>query len=133
MCEPTTAIAVASAIAGGISAYADVKATNAAARAEEAAAKDAYALDTMAIEERGLQSQRQLTTEAFDRQRQALRDRSKILVGAGEDGIGGNTLLREMSQSYLKESYDTGIMSKNHESASFANQLQAQQTWATRE
>lgn len=109
---------------GAASSYSQQKAANKQAKVSKLAARRAAASDYAALAEQALQMYQAANVEAFDRRRQALKERSRILVSAGEAGVGGNSLTRQIAQSMFDESYDLGIRSTNIESYALQNKRQ---------
>jgi hypothetical protein len=52
-------------------------------------------------------------TDQFERKRQALKEQAQIRVSQGESGIFGNTALKELSNSVVQKSWDSGIIGWN--------------------
>lgn len=71
------------------------------------------------LEEQQSQIDEQFQLQAFERQRQALRERAKIRVAAGESGVSGNELARELGDSEMQAAWDTGILRTNNENDRF--------------
>jgi len=117
-------LGIGSLMLGAASSYSQQKAANKQAKAAKLAASRAAASDYAALAEQALQMYQAANVEAFDRRRQALKDRSRILVSAGEAGVGGNSLTRQIAQSMFDESYDLGIWSTNIESYALQNKRQ---------
>lgn len=137
MCVPAAAAAGANllipigmAVVNGISSFAQVRGQNLQAAAEAQAATRAYNMDLQALMERSRQLQSSFDTQALERSRQALRERAKIAVAAGEANVGGRSLLREISNSLFQESYDIGIQKENLENRQAQTSLQAQGLFA---
>lgn len=130
MCVPSGYIAPALATISAISSLAQIQMQNAQAQAEEAAARQAYAYDMAALQERARQFQQAFDLEAFERARQGLRERARIAVAAGEAGVGGRSLLREIANSMFQEAYDIGVMQENLENRLAQSELQAQGLFA---
>jgi len=80
----------------------------------KAAAKQAE-LDYQILEEQKQEIKEQAELEAFERQRQALREEAKIRVAAGEAGVLGNSILRQLNNSLLQAGYDIDIIEANKE------------------
>lgn len=116
MCEPTTAAAIALTTAAAIGGYAEAKARNAQAKAEQQAAKADAVFDLAALDLRRHQINRASDLEIFERQRQALRERSRIAVAAGEAGVVGNSPARLIAQAMLDAAHDIGVHQANRES-----------------
>lgn len=133
MCEPVTATALAIGTAAAVSSYAESKARNAQAKAEEQAAKSAAAYDKTAIDLRRHQINRSVDLEIFERQRQALRERSRIAVAAGEAGVAGNSPARMIAQSMLDAAHDIGVHQANRESLIAQTMLEEQAIKAGRD
>lgn len=117
-------LGIGSLLLGAASGYSQQKATNKQAEASKLAARRAAASDYAALAEQALQMYQAVNVETFDRRRQALKDRSRILVSAGEAGVGGNSLTRQIAQSMFDESYDLGIRSTSIENYALQNRRQ---------
>lgn len=87
---------------------------NKMAEASAKAANQAAVLDYSIMEQRRQQLSQDASIEATERQRQGLRERSKILVAAGEAGVlGGTSPLRELNTSLINQGYDQSIIGVN--------------------
>ena len=132
MCEPIAATAIVASAATAIGNYAQIKAQNAQAKAEMKAAKNAALYDTLALEMRRHQINQSTDLEIFERQRQALRERSRIAVAAGEAGVAGNSPARMIAQSILDASFDIGVRQSNRESNLLQTKLDEEAVKATK-
>lgn len=139
MCAPIAAVAagaqtlipLALGAISGVSTLGQIQQGNLQAAAEMEAANRAAALDYAALLERSRQLSQSADLESFERARQALRERAKITVAAGEANVGGRSLLRELSNSLFQESYDIGIHRANLRARQAQTALQAQGVYAT--
>jgi hypothetical protein len=129
--NPMLALQLGSMAISGISSFFGQKAENKQASAQMEAAFRAANWDMRALEDRALQQEQAVGLEMFERQRQALRERAKILTAAGEAGVSGSSVLRQINQSMLDESYDIGIQQTNLENALSQTNLQAQNVVST--
>jgi hypothetical protein len=87
--------------------------TNKTAEAAAQNAVRAANYDYQLLNLRQQQVNEKAAQQAFERQRQGLRERSKVLVATGEAGVLGNTPLREMYNTMFQTGYDTGIIEQN--------------------
>lgn len=126
MCVPAGAIAPALATISAIGTAAQIAAQNVQSQMDELAALRAYNMDILALQERARQTQAAYDLEAFERSRQALRERARIAVAAGEAGVGGRSLIRELANSMFQEAYDIGVYRQNLQNRLAQTSLQAQ-------
>lgn len=112
MCDPITATTV---LLIGASTAADIHARNTQAKKEEEAAKLAALRDELALEKQRQQIDRSVGLEMFERQRQALRERSRIAVAAGEAGVAGNSPARLIARSLQDAAFDIGVHQANRQ------------------
>lgn len=132
MCTPQ-AVGIGLGAIGGITTAAQVVSQNRQAAVDTQAAETAYNSDIRALLERSRQIDQQANLSSFERSRQALRERARITVAAGEANVGGRSLLRQISNSLFQESFDTGIMETNRQNQQAQNTLQAQGVAAQRQ
>lgn len=102
-------------------AYAEAMAKNAAQAAQA---------DYAVVNQKLMQENQKTALDQFERQRQGLRERSKILVAAGEAGLSGATPMRELQNSLLQAGYDVGIMEQSQENALSQSFAEKQGIWA---
>jgi hypothetical protein len=112
MCNPVGILLGALQIAGSIS---QANAQNKAADAEIEAAKDAKLNDLINLQNQETQFAQQTAVESNQQRLEALKQRSRMMVGIGEVGLGGNTPARSMYSNMLQEAYNAGIMKANKE------------------
>jgi hypothetical protein len=115
--DPLTILQLGSMLISSMSNYQNQKANNQQARARMEAAFEAAGYDLSMLESRAQETEDAANLEMFERQRQALRERSKIMTAAGEAGVSGSSVLRQLNQSFLDESYDIGIHQSNLENS----------------
>ena len=116
MClDPTILTTIAMAGAGAVKSTMEVMNANRTATAMGENAAYAAATDYAVLDARVRQLDDKATQDAMERQRQALRDRSRIMVAAGEAGVGGNSLLRDIHNTMVQADYDRGIIQANRE------------------
>lgn len=112
-------MSIGSLLIGGVSRYAEQKAMNVQAKAEQDSARIATSFDLSSLLDQQRQAQQSTDLKTFERQRQALRDRSRLLASAGESNVGGNTILRMVANNLQDMSYDMGIHRTNLENQNF--------------
>jgi hypothetical protein len=93
----------------------DIRQTNQQAGATAEAANKAVAIDYQILARRQSEINEQHASEAMERQRVGLKERSKIQVAMGESGVLGNSPLREINDSFLQAGYDTSRIEQNRE------------------
>lgn len=125
MCDPITAITAASAAATYVGQKKQAEAQNKQAKADMRASYRAGSIDLSTLQERLQQIISGNDVEVFDRQRQGLKDRDKILVAAGEANISGNSLMRMLAANMFDESRDKGIRKTNLDNALSQGSLEA--------
>ena len=92
-------------------------------------AAQAAQVDYQAMNARIMQENQKTALDEFERQRQGLRERSKILVAAGEAGLSGTTPMREVQNSLMQAGYDVGIMETSQENMQYQARLEKQKIW----
>jgi Mrp family chromosome partitioning ATPase len=105
---------------------------NKTANAEVDAANKAALADTNILKTQEQQIETQSNLETQERQRQALRERARMMVAMGESGVSGSSPLRELYNSKLQENYDIGIIDANEANRLSQNQAQIQAVEAQR-
>lgn len=126
MCEPTTMAAI-----GAFTTMFEIAQNNSQAKYMIESARNAAVADYNLLELQGKQINQQVDLEQMERQKQAARERSRLLTAMGAAGVSGNTALRQISNTFLQESYDTGIMEQNRENSLLQNQAQVEKVYAT--
>lgn len=126
MCNP-----IAMAAMYGIQAISSINAQNRMAQAEAEAASQAALADYNTLVEQQRQINQQTSLEKVERYRQAMRERSRLLVALGEAGVDGFTPGRELANAYLQTSYDVGIMEENRQNRMSQNLLEMGSVSAT--
>lgn len=116
MClDPAIMLAASTAALGIANTSAQIVQQNKMAEATAKTAAKQAELDYQILEEQKQEIKEQAGLEAFERQRQALREEAKIRVAAGEAGVLGNSILRQLNDSLLQAGYDIGIIEANKE------------------
>lgn len=105
------AIAGASMAMSAYSMNEQTKATNRQVDAEMANAKTAQIADQNALQEQATQIADKGRDEKLQRQREALRERSRMRVASGD--MQGNSVDRLFNTSYFNEEFDTATIDKN--------------------
>lgn len=121
----STMMAIAGLVIKGIQDFATQKAENTRSQEETRHARQAGAYDLSMLMDQIYQAKQATDLQVFERQRQALRDQSRILVSAGEAGVGGNSLLRQIAQQQWDLSHDVGIHRTNLENQTYMTSQQA--------
>lgn len=74
------------------------------------------------------QEMEQATNERiYQRQLQALKDRSKLMISAGEAGVGGSTIARLVKTNQMSAGYDQALYDANLESQLTQSAIQGRQ------
>lgn len=126
MCEPTTMAALSI-----FSTLLEINSTNEQAKYMIESARNAAVADYNLLELQGKQINQQVDLEQMERQKQAARERSRLLTAMGAAGVSGNTALRQIANTFLQESYDKGIMEQNRENSLLQTQAQIEKVSAT--
>lgn len=114
MCEPISmSLAVGSLKAA--QSYMGIQAANEQAEAQAEAANAAALADYKALEAKQGEIKDSYALEKFERKRQGLRERATARVSAGESGLAGNSIYRQIINSKVQEMYDIAIVGKNEE------------------
>lgn len=125
MCDPITAITAVSATASYVGQKKQAKAQNKQAEADMRASYKAGSMDLSTLQERLQQIIQGNDVEVMDRGRQGMKDRSKILIAAGEANVSGNSLMRLMAANMFDESRDLGIRKTNLDNNLKQGQMEA--------
>lgn len=116
MCmDPGTALIIGSTALSAVKSAMEVVNANIQASQMGKYANQAAAADYAVLNSRAQQLDARATQDAMERQRQALRDRSRIAVASGEAGVGGQTVLRDIYNTMVQADYDRGIIQANKE------------------
>lgn len=124
-------ISIGTSVIKGISDFFGQKDKNEQLRKQMEASFRAADWDMAALADRARQQEQASQLEMFERQKQALRERAKILTAAGEAGVSGSSVLRQINASMLDESYDIGVYKTNLENALTQTNLHAQDVVST--
>jgi hypothetical protein len=116
MCDPTSILIGAVALGAGSTAL-GIKSQNDAASAQAQSANQAASNDYDLLNLQEKQVNDASATEAFNRERQGMREMAKIRTSQGESGAMGNSSLRELHSSMFNTSLDTSIIESNREDA----------------
>jgi hypothetical protein len=120
MCEPVSiGFAVASLALSAYSMSEQTKATNKQAETNMANAKNAQITDTQALKTQADQIAEKGQDQQLQRQREALRERSRMRVQSGD--MNGNSVDRLFNTSYFNENYDTASIENNTENGLVQN------------
>lgn len=106
MCEPTTLLAIGSAVVGHM-------AQKRQAKTEDQATKIAYANDQMQSAEKYRQENDQLNQEQTQRSREALVERGRLNAAYGEAGVTGGSLDRIMDANEFDLGQDIATLNAN--------------------
>lgn len=101
------------------------------ARETMKAAWEAAALDTELLEAQWKQHSSKAELDIFERKRQAMKEGAQIRVSQGESGIFGNSALKELANSIMQSSWDTGIMDFNLKNEGKQAKVEAKKIKAT--
>ncbi len=112
MCPPLL-IGSTLAILSGVQTMMQIGQQNQMAGQIAESAQEAAATDYSILQQRQTQINEQAALEAFERQRQSLKEQAKIRVAAGEAGVLGNSPLREVENAMFQGAYDKSIIETN--------------------
>lgn len=130
MCNPI-AVGAVMAVAAVASKTAEISSTNAAAKRSAESAANSANLSYEALRGQAVQTNTKAQLESFERQRQAIREQSKLLVAAGESGVlGGVSPARAIIDSAMQGSIDVGLINENRENALDQIELKNKQVYA---
>jgi len=130
--DPITIMAILGGIINLTTSFTQSLAQNKTADTEVDAANKAALADTNILKTQAQQIETQSNLETQERQRQALRERARMMVAMGEAGVSGSSPLRELYNSSLQENYDLGIINANEANRLSQNQAQVQAVEAQR-
>lgn len=114
MCD---AIAIGMAALSMGASYMGIQQQNSAMEAQGIAANEAARVDYDLLNKQEGQINDQAALDTFERERQGMREMAKLRVAQGESGALGNTALRELNNSMLQTSMDTGIIDSNRDNS----------------
>lgn len=123
-------LTIASGVLSAGTAMAQVIQGNAVAEQTAQAANKAASLDYSIMAQRQQQIGEQAAQDAFERQRQGLRERGKLMVAMGESGVLGASPLRELENSIFQSDYDKSIIESNRDNAISQTELQKKAIYA---
>lgn len=129
MCDPLS-IGLSMAGLQMISTGMEISQQNAQAEAGAEAANQAAAYDYQLANLQEQQINEQAALDKFERKRQAIRERSKIAVAAGEGGVGGVSPMRQLANALLQASYDTSIIETSRQNQIMQAEATKQGTYA---
>ena len=112
MCGPA-AIPIASLIISAAATGYSMIQSNQQAKAQEKAAEMAMQADREQLALESTQIDDRIVSEKMERQRQRMREESRIIVSASEAGGLGGSFLSQLANARLQSGYDQGIMEKN--------------------
>lgn len=92
-----------------------VQQANSTAEAMAESANRAAQFDYQLLAQRRQQIGEKYAIDAMERKRQAVRERGKILVAAGEAGVLGGSLSRLLENAAFQGDYDTDILEANRD------------------
>ena len=94
-------------------------------------AYDAQKTDMELLNEQWEQINGKNSLDTFERKRQSMKEAASVRVSQGESGIFGNTALKELSNSIMQGTFDTGILAWNLTNAGKQKSAEAKQIKAT--
>lgn len=112
MCEPTTLLAISSAVSVASTLAAHVGQGQVAKQQDRAVRTD-YNMGVAQLERQRLEQNVQSRTEMGDRARQAMIERSRLRAASAEGGVGGNSIDRIFGTHATATSQDMAMMSEN--------------------
>lgn len=112
MCGPAV-VPIAGLVISAASAVYGMVQSNKQADAQAQAAEMAMLADKEQLGLEAEQIQDKTTLEKMERERQAQREQSRIIVSASESGGLGGSFLSQLANARLQNSYDQGIIDKN--------------------
>lgn len=129
--DPLTLLQFGSMFIGGMQKAQKQRAQNARARAMAKRTKENTYKDInyhMDLSNLMNQEAEQATNERiYQRQLQALKDRSKIMISAGQAGVGGSSIARLMKTNEMSAGYDQALYDANLESQLSQTAIQGKQ------
>lgn len=134
MCSPTAFISGAGLIIDGAQKASAQKIQNRQARAMQVLTRENayenlnFGLDALNMQ--NMETEQGINEQIRQRQLQALKDRSKIMISAGEANVGGSSVERLIITNQMSSEHDQSIMDANLESALTANSLKSKEMMA---
>jgi len=129
--DPFTLFNLGTMLIGGMSKAKQQESTNAKARAmRDQTRRNSYKDINYFLDLANMQNMEmeQATNERiYQRQLQALKDRSKIMISAGEAGVGGSSIARLVQTNQMSAGYDQALYDANLESQLTASAIQGKQ------
>jgi hypothetical protein len=129
MCNPLAVMGVM-AVMSAATTTAQVVQANHQADATEAAANNAAAADYTQENAAESQINQQNEQDSLQRAQQAMQERAKLRVSAGDAGIGGISPTRDLVDSFMRESNDQGIIATNNANHIASIEAQKNATYA---
>jgi len=108
----------------------EISQANVAAEAGAEAANQAAAYDYQLENLKEQQINQQAALDKFERIRQAQRERSKIIVAAGESGVSGSSPMRQLANALVQAYYDVGITETSRENQILQAEAEKRGTYA---
>lgn len=124
-------MAMGSTAMGVVGQNAQISAQNKAAAETANNAVAASNLDYSRMQDKNNETAAASNLQQLERQRQGMRERSRMRVAMGLNGVEGNTPMSEFANSYLQQAYDSGITQTNTENAMVQNQYDKMGVYAT--
>lgn len=116
MCEPATVTAVIAgvmAVAGAATTAVSINAANNQAEAQVDAANKSAAADYISQTTQQDQVNQQAAQEKMQRAQQAMAERAKLRVTAGESGVGGLSPMKDIAETYMNQGLDASTLETN--------------------
>lgn len=124
MCEPTTILAIGSAVVGHM-------AQQQQAKAEDKATRNAYAQEQMQSAEKYKQENDQINQQMSQRSREALAERGRLNAAYGEGGLVGGSLDRILNENEFNLGQDISTMEGNRSNLTAQTRMQNEGSRAT--
>lgn len=112
MCSPMVMM-VGMAMMSMYQAYTSNEAQNKQMEAQAESANMAASYDYQRLAEKRGQVDEEAAGKKLQRQLQTQREYATVSVAAGEGGVGGNSVLRQMNNAMMQGSYDTSVIEAN--------------------
>lgn len=118
MCDPITIMTtVGMATMGMAQARAQAKMASKQAEVSAENATRQYQAERMTSEIERSRANKEYAQQSVDKKVEAQRARSNLLVAIGESGVGGNTPLRQIGETYVKAGIEEGRVRTGYENA----------------
>ena len=111
MCDPISMAAISA-----VQTAAQISAANQAASQEQAAAVEQQRIMNMQREQQAQEVKRQAAMKLTEKEREALREKARVKVGAAETGVAGGVVFRNLANVYTQKALEEGTITALNES-----------------